>query len=239
MKDDLKKKNQESENHLRVIHKNSKEEFPQPNKTPQPPMSKTPGKEGLVMMTRKGDLKELSEPNAMFFVLLYKDTLLSTNNLPYTLQSIVFDALQEYEDVFPTVEWHVLRCESCHKAKFHLNPHGIYTPLPIPSVPWDDISMDFVLGLHKSREGIQFLVWFIDLAKWHILFHATKVMMLDILLNCFSKKLFVYMGFHEPLFMIVTLNFWVTFVKLYAENLGHDYCSLQRVIHKQMDRLKS
>jgi hypothetical protein len=104
MKDDLKKKNQESENHLRVIHKNSKEEFPQPNKTPQPPMSKTPGKEGLVMMTRKGDLKELSEPNAMFFVLLYKDTLLSTNNLPYTLQSIVFDALQEYEDVFPTVE---------------------------------------------------------------------------------------------------------------------------------------
>jgi hypothetical protein len=43
----------------------------------------------------------LSEPNAIFFVLLYKDTLLSTNNLPYTLPSIVFDALQEYEDVFP------------------------------------------------------------------------------------------------------------------------------------------
>ena len=36
----------------------------------------------------------------MFFVLLYKDTLLSTSNLPYTLPSIVFDALQEYEDVF-------------------------------------------------------------------------------------------------------------------------------------------
>jgi hypothetical protein len=53
------------------------------------------------MMTRKGDLKELSEPNAMFFVLLYKDNLLSTNNLPSTLPSIVFDALQEYEDVLP------------------------------------------------------------------------------------------------------------------------------------------
>ena len=56
------------------------------------------------MMTRKEDLKELSEPNSMFFVLLYKDTLLSTNNLPSTLPSIVFDALQEYEDVFPDVE---------------------------------------------------------------------------------------------------------------------------------------
>jgi hypothetical protein len=53
------------------------------------------------MMTRKGDLKELSEPNAMFFVLLYRDTILSTNNLPSTLPSIVFDALQENEDVFP------------------------------------------------------------------------------------------------------------------------------------------
>jgi hypothetical protein len=53
------------------------------------------------MMTRKGDLKELSEPNAMFFVLLYKDNLLFTNDLPSTLPSIVFDALHEYEDVFP------------------------------------------------------------------------------------------------------------------------------------------
>jgi hypothetical protein len=37
----------------------------------------------------------------MFFVLLYKDNLLSTNDLPSTLPSIVFNALQEYEDVFP------------------------------------------------------------------------------------------------------------------------------------------
>jgi hypothetical protein len=44
------------------------------------------------------------------------------------------------------VERHVLQCESCHKAKSRLNPHGLYTPLPIPSVPWEDISMDFVLG---------------------------------------------------------------------------------------------
>jgi hypothetical protein len=29
----------------------------------------------------------------MFFVFLYKDTLLSTNNLPSTLPSIVVDAL--------------------------------------------------------------------------------------------------------------------------------------------------
>ena len=53
------------------------------------------------MMARKGDLKELSEPNAMFFVLLYKENFLSTNDLSSTLPSIVFNVLQEYEDVFP------------------------------------------------------------------------------------------------------------------------------------------
>ena len=51
------------------------------------------------------------------------------------------------------VERHVLCCETYHKAKSHLNPHGIYTPLPIPSVPWEDISMYIVLGLPRTKRG--------------------------------------------------------------------------------------
>jgi len=65
-----------------VTHKNSVEEFPQPNKTPQLQRTQKLGKQGLVMMARKGDLKELSEPNAKFFVLLYKDTLFASNTIP-------------------------------------------------------------------------------------------------------------------------------------------------------------
>jgi hypothetical protein len=42
---------------------------------------------------------------------------------------------------------------TCHKAKSKLNPRGLYIPLPVPSVPWEDISMDFVFGLPRTKRG--------------------------------------------------------------------------------------
>jgi len=54
---------------------------------------------------------------------------------------------------WPKIERLVQRCVTCHKAKSKLNPHGLYTPLPIPNVPWEDISMDFVLGLPRTKRG--------------------------------------------------------------------------------------
>jgi hypothetical protein len=36
----------------------------------------------------------------MFFVLLCKDNFISTNDLPSTSPSVIFDVLHEYEDVF-------------------------------------------------------------------------------------------------------------------------------------------
>jgi hypothetical protein len=101
LQDDIKRRRRESEKHLRVTHKHSEGVFPKSNKTPQLQRTKHKGKEGLVMMARRGDLKELSESNAVFYVLLYKDNFLVTNDLPPTLPSVVFDVLQDYEDVFP------------------------------------------------------------------------------------------------------------------------------------------
>ncbi|KAL4340187.1 hypothetical protein GQ457_08G031790 [Hibiscus cannabinus] len=44
-------------------------------------------------------------------------------------------------------------CVTCKKAKSKVSPHGMYLPLPIPNFPWVDISMDFVLGLPRTKIG--------------------------------------------------------------------------------------
>jgi len=51
------------------------------------------------------------------------------------------------------VERACARCITCRQVKSRVLPHGLYTPLPVPSAPWVDISMDFVLGLPRSRNG--------------------------------------------------------------------------------------
>jgi transposase InsO family protein len=45
------------------------------------------------------------------------------------------------------------RCVTYRQAKSKVQLNGLYTPLPIPSEPWIDISMDFVLGLPRTKCG--------------------------------------------------------------------------------------
>jgi hypothetical protein len=48
----------------------------------------------------KSDLREVRNTTAPFFVLLQKEVLLSTNDLPSSLPSVVLYLLQDFEDVF-------------------------------------------------------------------------------------------------------------------------------------------
>jgi hypothetical protein len=78
------------------------------------------------------------------------------------------------------VERLVQRCVTGHKAKSKLKPYGLYTPLPIANNPWEDISMDFVLGLPQTKKGRDSIfLLLIDSQKWNILYPVIKAMMLS------------------------------------------------------------
>ncbi|GKE86445.1 RNA-directed DNA polymerase [Tanacetum coccineum] len=45
------------------------------------------------------------------------------------------------------------RCRTCHIAKNHSSNAGLYTPLSVPVAPWEDVSLDFVLGLPRTQRA--------------------------------------------------------------------------------------
>ncbi|GJZ03034.1 RNA-directed DNA polymerase, partial [Tanacetum coccineum] len=45
------------------------------------------------------------------------------------------------------------RCRICHISKTHSSNAGLYTPLSVPVAPWEDISLDIVLGLPRTQRA--------------------------------------------------------------------------------------
>jgi hypothetical protein len=62
----------------------------------------------------------------------------------------------------------VAHCDTCQRIKAeHQKPAGLLQPLPIPVWKWDEIGMDFVVGLPKTRKGNDYI--------WVIVDRLTKV----------------------------------------------------------------
>ena len=60
------------------------------------------------------------------------------------------------------VQRHCFRCISCLKAKSKTMSHGLYTLLPFASAPWEDINMDFILGLPRMTKGFDSIFVVVD-----------------------------------------------------------------------------
>ncbi|HVX01002.1 MAG TPA: RNase H-like domain-containing protein, partial [Candidatus Babeliaceae bacterium] len=63
---------------------------------------------------------------------------------------------------------YVAKCDTCQRVKaMHMKSAGQLHPLPVPSWKWDDISMDFIVGLPKTSKGYNSI--------WVIVDHLTKI----------------------------------------------------------------
>jgi hypothetical protein len=61
----------------------------------------------------------------------------------------------------------VVVCDSCQRIKVeHQRPAGLLQPLQIPRWKWDEIGMDFIVGLPRTRTGYDSI--------WVVVDHLTK-----------------------------------------------------------------
>ena len=56
----------------------------------------------------------------------------------------------------------VKTCVVCIMAKTHGNNVGLYTPLPVLKASWEDVSLDFVLGLYRTQRNKDAIMVVID-----------------------------------------------------------------------------
>ena len=48
----------------------------------------------------------------------------------------------------------VTACATCQHTKYdNRKPTGLLCPLPVPTLPWEDLSMDFIMGLPSYRDN--------------------------------------------------------------------------------------
>jgi hypothetical protein len=63
---------------------------------------------------------------------------------------------------------HVARCDTCKRVKaIHMKTAGPLQSLPIPTWKWEDISMDFIVGLPRTTKGYDSI--------WVIIDRLTKI----------------------------------------------------------------
>ncbi|WVZ80743.1 hypothetical protein U9M48_028198 [Paspalum notatum var. saurae] len=99
--DMARKKREESDKRkLSEIPNPSKGESSNPSSHIKPHTNPKQPRRTECLFVSKSDLREVRNTTAPFFVLLHKEVLLSTNDLPSSLPSVVLDLLQDFEDVF-------------------------------------------------------------------------------------------------------------------------------------------
>ena len=111
--------------------------------------------------------------------------------------------------------WYIRECILCCTNKPNNKKQGLYHPLPVPTQPWESISMYFVGGLPTTRKGHEYLFVVVDrFRKMFILMPCKKTINGQEEVSKFFEQVWVEFGIPRSLISDrdtrIISEFWTT-----------------------------
>ena len=126
--------------------------------------------------------------------------------------------------MYRDVDRYLKNCHNCQRARTSRHtPYGILRPLPVPEKVWQDVSMNFIIGLPWSKGKNAILVVVCRLTKMRHLIPCRDTTTAEELAQIYVKHVARYRGLPRSIVMdrgsTFTSIFWKTICKAWGTNL--------------------
>ena len=137
-----------------------------------------------------------------------------------------------------TMKEFVRSCDSCQRSKWSRAKVGLsLQPLPVPKEPWEDITMDFIMGLPQTdRHHDANIIVFVDrLTKYVHLIPTTSTICAEGAARLYIDHVFSQHGLSKTIVSDRDPHFTATFFKELFSILGTNKLQMSSANHPQTD----